>query len=429
MRKIAFYTLGCKVNQYETEVMREQFEKRGYTISDFNENADIYLINTCSVTSVADKKSRQAIRRAHKSNPSAMIVVTGCYSQVNSEDVSKIEYIDIIIGNTEKSGIVDIIENHQGGKYTQVDNIMKTKTYEETNVIAHTGKTRAFIKIQDGCDNFCSYCIIPYARGPVRSRNMDDILSEARALAHGGYKEIVLTGIHIASYGKDTNDYDLADVLLRLHDISGINRIRLGSLELTPVLGKIADIADKLPKLCPHFHISLQSGSDSVLLRMRRRYTTEEYKNAVDRLHEKWPDAAITTDIMVGFPGETEKEFNESLKFAGIVEFAKMHIFPYSKRKGTSAAEMPDQVDESIKNKRAGLMQQTAEKIEKEFYISCIGKIMPVLIETKNEKGLYEGHAPNYAIVEVKGGPSILKQIADVKITGYENSVLSGEIV
>ncbi len=426
MRKIAFFTLGCKVNQYETEVMAEKFDSAGYTRVDFGEAADVYVINTCSVTAVADRKSRNAINRARRMNPGAIIVVTGCYAQVGHEEIEKLGFADIIIGNNEKADIVEITENFKNQPVSCVSDIMRCRSYKEIKAAAHRGKTRAFMKIEDGCDNYCSYCIIPYARGHVRSRNPEEILKEATALVSAGYKEIVLTGIHLTSYGRDMENIDLSDILLSLHKIEGLERIRLGSLELTPVMGKIADIAEKLPKLCPHFHISLQSGCDNTLRAMRRRYTCDDYEDAVAKLQSKWANVAVTTDIMVGFPGETEEDFEESLKFAEKIGFAKIHVFPYSRRPGTVAADMKNQIPENIKKQRAARMQEVADLCEENFYKAQIGKTLSVLFEQETETGL-TGHSENYMQTVASVSPEMLKQIADIKIIGYRDGVLYGK--
>lgn len=426
MKKVAFYTLGCKVNQYETEYMEEQFRKKGYDTVDFAEKADVYIINTCSVTAMADRKSRNAVYRAHKTNPGAVIAVAGCYSQVNPKEFENMDFVDIVLGNN-KEKIVETVENFSGNRIFSVDDISKKKKYTEISVKEHIGKTRAFMKIEDGCDNFCTYCIIPYARGRVRSRALADIKNEAEKLADAGYTEIVLTGIHLTSYGKDTENTDLTDVLLMLENIDGIKRIRLGSLELTPVMKKIAELSGSLTKLCPQFHMSLQSGSDGVLKRMKRRYTCEDYRRAVNLLREKWEDASVTTDIMTGFPGETETEHHESLKFAKEIGFSKIHVFPYSRRSGTVAADMPGQLTDKIKRNRAAEMQTVANECEKRFFESCIGKVFDVLVEKRNENGKLVGHAPNYCLVEFDGGDSLIKNITKVEITGYSDGVLTGK--
>ena len=429
MPSIAFYTLGCKVNQYETEVMREQFSARGYQVVEFEQKADFYLVNTCSVTAMADRKSRNIIRRAHKTNPEAKIIVAGCYSQVHPEELQKLEFVDLIIGNEEKKQVAALAENILEEARVQVGNILCSHPYNEASVLSHAGKTRAFMKIQDGCDNFCAYCIIPYARGPVRSRGLKEIVREAKALAAAGYQEIVLTGIHLTSYGKDLDGLDLYDVLLALHEVEGLERLRLGSLELTPVLFKIAERSAKLPKLCPHFHISLQSGCDAVLARMKRRYTTGEYQRAVRLLRDNWPDAAITTDIMAGFPGETEEEARQSLLFAKSLGFAKMHVFPYSIRPGTAAADMNGQLSEQVKKNRAAQLQELDREMEKAFYHALVGKTMPVLFEQRGGDGLYEGHTPNYAVAAVESVADLHKLILPVKILCTREGRLFGEIM
>ena len=424
LKKVAFYTLGCRVNQYETEVMREQFEKKGYQVTDFNDVPDIFVINTCSVTAVAERKARRVISKAAKINSEAIIAVAGSYSQTSPEVVRKIKSVDIIIGNGEKYKIVEIIEQAGDKKYTEVGDIMQTDRYTPLFASSNSGKTRALIKIEEGCNNFCSYCIIPYARGPVRSRDEADILEEAASLANAGYKEIVLTGIHITSYGTDRGKAELADLLVKRHQVHGIERIRLGSLELTPEMNKIAELADKLPKLCPHFHMSLQSGSDTVLKRMKRRYTSDEYLAAAKKLTEAFEGAAITTDIMVGFPGETEEEFEESRNFAEKVGFAKVHVFPYSPRRGTVAAEMSGQVPEEVKKNRAEKMQQTAARLEKNFYSYNIGKELAVLFEQEVSKNVYEGHSENYLLVRRKSANDLSGKILKVKADTFSGKAL-----
>ena len=428
MKKVAFYTLGCKVNQYETEAMRELFEKKEYITTDFDNLADVYVINTCSVTAMAESKSRRIISKARKTNPDATIVVTGCYSQTSPDEVGRVKGVDIVIGNGEKSRIVEIAEAAAGKKYAEVGDIMLADRFVPMSVKANGDRTRALIKIEEGCNNFCTYCIIPYARGPVRSRNEDDIINEAKNLVSAGYKELVLTGIHITSYGTDRGKAELADLLVKLHEVKGLERIRLGSLELTDEMNRIADMADKLPKLCPHFHMSLQSGSDGVLKRMNRRYTAEQYAVAAEKLKTAFQGAAITTDIMVGFPGETDREFEESRNFAENVGFAKMHVFPYSPRKGTVAADLPKQVAEEVKKSRAAIMKQTADSLEKDFFRTNVGKRLSVLFEREKSPGVYEGHSENYMPVMVKSSANIEGEIVKIVITGTKGKALIGEI-
>lgn len=427
MKKVAFYTLGCKVNQYESEAMLEAFQTAGYQQVNFSAPADLYIINTCSVTALADKKSRQAIRRAKHTNPSAMIIVTGCYAQTNSNEVAKIEGVDLVVGNYEKKDLVQLVQQ-ASTPMCLVSDIFAQRSFLEMPVHAHQGKTRAFMKIQEGCNNFCSYCIIPYARGPIRSRTPEHIMEEACVLTENGYQEIVLVGIHLASYGADLQGPDLCDILLKLHQIPGLKRIRLGSLELTPVLEKIAAHAAALPKLCDHFHISLQSGCDETLARMRRRYDSAAYRRAIDKIKAAWPHAAITTDVMVGFAGETEEEFQKSYEFVRSISFAKVHVFPYSIRPGTAAASFEGQLSNEIKKQRAALMQTLADQMEQAFYQSFIGKTVCVLFEQKVGPDTYQGHTTNYTVVCVSASRDLRRTIQDVKIHSYKEGLLYGEL-
>ena len=346
MKKVAFCTLGCKVNQYETEAISEMFVKNGYEIVDFEEFADVYIINTCTVTNLSDRKSRQMIRRAKKNNQNSIIVAVGCYAQVSPDEVLSIPEVNLVIGTKDKGKILENINVIKEGmdKVNLVQDIVKTREFEELGVEVYKERTRAYIKIQEGCNQFCSYCIIPYARGPIRSRSVDYILDEVNKLALNGYKEIVLTGIHIASYGKDIKNTSLLDIIKKVHEIDGVERIRLGSIEPTTITQEFVDEISKLHKVCPHFHISLQSGCDSTLKRMNRKYTTDEYSAAVKLLRDSIEDVSITTDVMVGFPGETEEEFLSTVNFLKEINFAAMHVFKYSQRKGTPAADFKEQV-------------------------------------------------------------------------------------
>lgn len=425
MRTVAFYTLGCKVNQYETEAMEEQFRRAGYDIVPFSEAANIYVINTCTVTAVADRKSKQAIGRARRLSPTAHIVVTGCFAQVSPEQAAALEGVDQVIGNTGKSDIVRLAESG-GARF--VEEILQHKTYDEMQITKMDGRTRAYIKIEEGCNNFCSYCIIPYARGPVRSRDLGEICAEAETLAAHGYREIVLTGIHLTSYGLDGKEQDLYDVIKALHEVEGIRRIRLGSLELNHMMRRIAENAARLPKLCPQFHISLQSGCDATLKRMNRRYTAAEYRAAVRELRAAYPEAAITTDIMVGFPGETEEEFAESMAFAKEIGFARMHVFPYSRRQGTRAAEMPHQVPEAVKKQRAALLQEVAQELHRNFCRDYIGRTAQVLAE-RGKDGIFEGHTENGMTVAIRSEENLRGKIVTVRIVGETDGVFEGEVV
>lgn len=417
MKKAAFYTLGCKVNIYESEAMAGLFADRGYEIVDHHEKADIYIINTCTVTAVGDKKSRQMIRRAKRQNPDAVIAVTGCYAQVAPEEIRSIEGVDIIIGNEHKDSIVDLAEQAMAGKKTFLVGDISNH-YEDFGRGNYHSHTRATLKIQDGCDSFCSYCIIPYARGRVRSRSADSIISEVKKLAEQGFIEIVLVGIHLASYGKDLKQGDLISVIEEINKIDGIKRIRLGSLEPNCLTDDFVSRIKKAEKVCPHFHVSLQSGCDATLKRMNRKYTMQDYFAGIERLR-RIPNAAVTTDVMVGFPGETEEEFAESMANVEKCRFSSMHIFPYSLRAGTQAAKMPCQVPENIKDLRAAKMARLAEKMKTDFEKKYIGDTVEVLFEQDGK-----GFTPNYIHVYAKGGDGLRK----VKITGLGKEGLVGEL-
>lgn len=423
----AVSTLGCKVNQYESEGIIRSFLEKGYILTDYSEKADVYVVNSCSVTSIADRKARTLVRNARKTNPDAIIVLCGCYSQTHSDAAEKIPEADVIIGSASKESIPDLVEQCPKKQYVNVPDIMLEKEFEEYTVTGHSDKTRAFMKIQDGCDNYCAYCIIPYARGHIRSRSMESIRREAEVLVKNGYKEIVLTGIHITSYGRETGDRDLLDVLVMLHQVEGLERIRLGSLEYNRDLIKVAENAQLLPRLCNHFHVSVQSGCDETLRRMRRRYTTAEFLNGVGLLREAFPGAAVTTDIMVGFPGETEEEFAESLEFAKKAEFAKMHIFPYSIREGTRAASMEGQLPMSVKKERVCALEKIDRKNVEEFSKAQLNTLHSVLFEQEKD-GFYTGHTTNYLPVFVRSSENISKEIHSVLITEYKNGKLYGEL-
>ena len=432
MKTAAFYTLGCKVNQYETEAMSEIFSKNGYKIADFNEVCDVYVINTCTVTSIGDRKSRQMIRRAKHLNPNSIVAVVGCYSQVSPDEVAKIEGVNIILGTKDRKNLCEIAdkklaEKGNSKKVTDVENALKNREYEELEIKEYAEKTRAFVKIEDGCNEFCTYCIIPFARGPVRSRKLENIVKEVEFLAQKGFCEVVLTGIHLASYGKDLKNVSLSDVICAVAGIPGINRIRLGSLEpriLTEeFIRKIADTK----KVCNHFHISLQSGCDETLKRMNRKYTTAEYENSVKLLRRYFDNPAIATDIMVGFPGETDEEFEKSLAFMEKIAFADAHVFSYSNRKGTKADVMENQIDPKVKEVRHKAMEGTVARLKNEYLESMAGKNLSVLFEQEISDGVYEGTAENYAKVIMKSDADISKKCKTVKITKAENGLLTAE--
>ena len=401
MKKVAFYTLGCKVNQYETDSMKAIFNKNSFIIVDFNEKADIYIINTCTVTAMGDKKSRQIINNAKKKNNKAIVVVTGCMAQ---DSKGKIEGADIIIGNNNRKNIVDIINKYKGEKLVTIDDIKKDKEFWSVEENIPEDRTRAYIKIQDGCDRYCSYCIIPFVRGPVRSRKLQDIVGEVKEKVKDGFKEIVLIGIHLASYGKDLKDTTLIGVLEELNKIEGVHRIRLGSLEPLFINKESIEKLKKLNKVCKHFHLSLQSGCTKTLKRMNRRYTAEEYEERVNMIREAFPYASITTDIIVGFPGETEGDFLDTYEYLKRIKLNRMHIFPYSIRKGTLAEKMPMQIDKNIKNERAKKLIELSLKNEIEFANSFINKEVEVLLE-KGKKGKYrQGYTREYIKVLFEGG-------------------------
>ena len=431
MKKVAFYTLGCKVNQYETEAMLEMFEKKGYEGVDSEEYADVYVINTCTVTHMSDRKSRQYIRRVKKKNPNAIIAVVGCYSQVSPEEILEIDDVNLVMGTNDRRTIVEKVESIDcNTKLSTVDDIMKVKEFEEIEISQTNGKTRAFIKVQDGCDRFCTYCIIPYARGRIRSRDLNSIIDEVSNLANMGYREVVLTGIHVASYGKDLKDgSSLLTIIKAVAQIDGIERIRLSSVEPVLFTEEFVDEIKKIDKLVPHYHLSLQSGCDATLKRMNRRYTAEEYREIVDILRKNIENVAITTDVIVGFPGETNEEFSETLEFLKEIKLMHTHVFKYSPRKGTPAASMENQVDPQMKNLRSSTLLALSTKNFKEFAKDYIGKTMRVLFEEKNNEGYYEGLTDNYMRIKVKSDTDIRDTFVDTVIKEAKDDFCIGEVV
>lgn len=419
MKKVAFYTLGCKTNQYETNKMSDLFKDDGYEVVSFDSFADVYVVNTCTVTNMSDRKSRQIIHRAKELNPDAVLCVVGCYAQVAKGDLEKMDDIDIILGTNDRKEIVNKVNAFQHELICEVNDIMKVRTYEEWGGTAYSDKARAEIKIQDGCDRYCTYCIIPYARGPVRSRNMDDIYNEILELSKTGIKEVVFTGIHIASYGKDiSKEIRLIDLIEKVHEIEGIKRIRLGSLEPLIITEDFVNRLKKLPKVCNHFHLSLQSGCNDTLMRMNRRYTTEEFERIVKLLRDNIPEVALTTDIIVGFPGETDEEFEKTYEFLKKINFSKMHIFKYSPRKGTPAASYKDQVDGNIKEERSNVLIELSDENEKAFASQYFGKKVEVLFENENE-----GHTTNY-IKCVSKSKHYENEIVSVEALEFKNDYL-----
>lgn len=423
MKKVALHNLGCKVNAYETEAMQEMLENHGYEIVPFQEGADIYIINTCTVTNMADRKSRQMLHRAKKMNPQALVVATGCYVQAQENHGEVDECIDIVIGNNRKKDLIEILEQHIS---KAVIDINHTKEYEEMHLSKTAEHTRAYIKVQDGCNQFCTYCIIPFARGRVRSRAKDDVLSEVRDLARNGYKEVVLTGIHLSSYGVDLEREDLLSLILAVHDVEGIERIRLGSLEPRIITEEFVQTIAKLPKMCPHFHLSLQSGCDDTLRRMNRRYTSEEYYEKCQLLRKYFEHPALTTDVIVGFPGETEEEFAKSKAFVDRVDFYETHIFKYSKRKGTKAAVMEHQIPEQVKTQRSNeLLELDAEK-RKKYEAYFVGKEVEVLMEERVQKNgeiFQVGHTKEYVKIALPTDENMQNQMANVKIVSQSQII------
>lgn len=393
MRTAALHNLGCKVNSYETEAMQQLLEEAGYEIVPFHEKADVYIINTCSVTNIADRKSRQMLHRAKKQNPDAVVVAAGCYVQAAAEELKADLAVDVIIGNNKKQDLVPILEEYFKDKSdrSHVIEISETHEYERLSIHKIADHTRAFLKIQDGCNQFCNYCIIPYTRGRVRSRRPDEVVAEVRELAAAGYQEVVLTGIHLSSYGVDFKEEEKKENLLSLikqvHEVEGIRRIRLGSLEPRIITEEFAQALASMPKFCPHFHLSLQSGCDKTLKRMNRHYTTEEYAAGCEILRRYFDNPAITTDVIVGFPGETEEEFEETKAFLERIGFYEMHIFKYSRRAGTRADRMPEQVPEQVKSVRSEVLLKLEKQMSKAYRESFSGKKKTVLLEEKTEIG------------------------------------------
>lgn len=431
MKKVGFCTLGCKVNQYETEAMITLFKDRGYEIAAFDGICDIYVINTCTVTGTGDRKSRQMIHRAHSKNSDAVIVVTGCYSQVSPQAVAKLEGVSLVIGTSERARIVDMTEEYMAKSIQKINvhDIMKKRDYEDLWISSYEDKTRAFVKIEDGCTEFCSYCIIPYARGPVRSRTPRSIEKEVKALAENGYKEVVLTGIHIGSYGRDLNGLTLLDAIKAANKADGVKRIRLGSVEPRILTKDFIEEISKMPKVCDHFHISLQSGCERTLKAMNRKYTLDQYRECVKNLRLAFKNPAITTDIIAGFPGETDEDFRASLEFMKEIAFSEAHIFPYSPRKGTKAAQMDGQIEKKIKNARASEMIACSKELHKNYIESFAGQEADVLFERCTGENEYEGHMSNYITVKVKSDKDISHQFKKVKLLSANDGCMYGEII
>ncbi|MFC5450264.1 tRNA (N(6)-L-threonylcarbamoyladenosine(37)-C(2))-methylthiotransferase MtaB [Paenibacillus aestuarii] len=435
MATVAFHTLGCKVNFYDTEAIWQLFKNEGYEQVDFEQTADVYVVNTCTVTNTGDKKSRQMIRRAIRRNPEAIVAVTGCYAQTSPAELLAIPGVDMVIGTQDREKIVPLVKQLEQDRQpiNAVRNIMKTRQFEELDVPDFADRTRAFLKIQEGCNNFCTFCIIPWSRGLMRSREPQSVIAQAKQLVAAGYQEIVLTGIHTGGYGEDIEDYSLAKLLWDLDKVEGLQRIRISSIEASQITDEVIEVLQKSDKMCRHLHIPLQAGDDRVLARMRRKYTTEEFARKIERLHEIMPDVAITTDVIVGFPGETEEMFRNGYAFMERMQFSEMHVFPYSKRTGTPAARMEDQIDEEIKNARVHELIDLSEKMQLAYAQKFVGQVLEVIPESAHKgapnSGLYMGYSDNYLQLVFEGSEDMIGQLCRVKVTEAGVNESKGQLV
>src|SRR5690625_1365077 len=425
-KTVAFHTLGCKVNHYETEGIWNMFQSDGYERVDFEKTADVYVINTCTVTNTGDKKSRQVIRRAVRNNPEAVICVTGCYAQTSPGEIMEIPGVDVVVGTQNRKNMIELIEEHQETRLpvNGVKNIMKNRVFEEMDVPVFSDRTRASLKIQEGCNNFCTFCIIPWSRGLLRSRDPENVLEQAQKLVDAGYKEIVLTGIHTAGYGEDMTDYNFAQLLRDLEEkIIGLKRIRISSIEASQITDEVIDVLDQSEKIVRHLHIPLQSGSTSVLTRMRRKYSAEYYAEKIAKIKRALPGLAITSDVIVGFPGETEAEFMETYHFIRDIGYAELHVFPFSRRTGTPAARMDDQVPNDVKEKRVTNLIELSNQLAKEYASLYENDVLEVIPEEKSstKAGMLVGYSDNYLKVQFEGPESLIGSIVKVKLTkaGY----------
>jgi threonylcarbamoyladenosine tRNA methylthiotransferase MtaB len=432
-KRVALATLGCKVNQYESAALEQLFRERGYTIVDFDSAADVYVINTCTVTNLGDRKSRQLIRRAGRTNPDALVVVTGCYAQTAPDEVLEVEGVDLVVGAGNRASIVDLVESAaKGRKLKAVQDILQCRQFEELPGEAHQDRVRAFLKIQEGCENFCSYCIVPYARGPLRSRSPESVLDAVRTLVGRGFKEIVLTGIHTGAYGRERGDIDLVRLLEKIAGVPGLARLRLSSVEPNDVTPELLDLLASGPPFCRHLHIPLQSGDDTILKKMRRRYDTSFYRQLLEKAREKIPDAGITTDVMVGFPGEREEHFANTCVFVQDMRFSGLHVFKYSPRRGTPAAKMPDQVESAVKDARSKRLIALGRELARAFAAQYLEKIVEVLLEPASQgvKGYnLEGLMDNYVRVFLTGDPAWQGRLVEIKVTGLSGNGLTGRII
>ena len=429
--KVKFYTLGCKVNQYETQAMGERLKKRGYEIAAENDSADIFVVNSCTVTAESDRKTRQAVRRFKRQNPHGIVVLTGCMPQAYPEKAEELMEADIILGNKNNKDLPDMLDRfiRYGSRVFEVSEHKTGDSFQGDTITSFDERTRAYVKIQDGCNRFCSYCIIPYSRGRVRSKPLDELKNELEELSRNGYKEVVLVGINLSSYGQDIG-CSFPEAVKAANDTDGILRVRLGSLEPDHLTDEVIEALSQCEKLCPQFHISLQSGCDKTLRAMNRHYTADEYRTIAKKLRECFSDCTLTTDIMVGFAGESEEDFNECLAFAKEIAFEKVHIFPYSIRKGTRAEKLTGHLEKSIKDERCRILAAETDKIRRNFFKNQVGKTYGVLIESKTKDGFFMGHTANYIPVKVKLPRDFRDSIADVKITDVcDEDYLIGEII
>lgn len=432
MSTVAFHTLGCKVNHYETEAIWQLFKEADYERVDFETNADVFVINTCTVTNTGDKKSRQIIRRAIRKNPDAVVCVTGCYAQTSSAEIMEIPGVDVVVGTQDRHKLLDYIDEFQIERQpiNGVGNIMKNRKYEELDVPYFTDRTRASLKIQEGCNNFCTFCIIPWARGLMRSRDPEKVVEQATTLVNSGYKEIVLTGIHTGGYGQDLKNYNLAQLLRDLDQVDGLERIRISSIEASQLTDEVISVLESSNKIVRHLHVPLQSGSDTVLKRMRRKYTMEHFSERITKLHQVLPDVAITSDVIVGFPGETEEEFQETYDFIVKHKFSELHVFPYSSRIGTPAARMDDQIDEEIKNERVHKLIELSNQLAKEYASKFEDEVLEVIPEESGETpNTLVGYADNYMKVEFEGNEDLIGQIVKVKIQKANYPINKGKAI
>lgn len=432
MSTVAFHTLGCKVNHYETEAIWQLFKEAEYDRVDFETNADVFVINTCTVTNTGDKKSRQVIRRAIRQNPEAVVCVTGCYAQTSPAEIMEIPGVDIVVGTQDRTKLIDYIEQYKQERQpiNGVGNIMKNRTYEELEVPYFTDRTRASLKIQEGCNNFCTFCIIPWARGLMRSRDPEKVVEQATQLVDSGYKEIVLTGIHTGGYGQDLKNYNLAQLLRDLETMDGLERIRISSIEASQLTDEVIDVISASNKVVRHLHIPLQSGSDSVLKRMRRKYSMAHFSERLTKLHAALPGLAVTSDVIVGFPGETDEEFQETYDFIVDHHFSELHVFPYSPRIGTPAARMDDQIDENIKNDRVHRLINLSDQLAKTYASNFEDDVLEVIPEEAgSEEGTLVGYADNYMKVQFKADESLIGQLVKVKITKADYPINDGELL